>query len=111
MGRPTAIAAVLLALHSPAAIAAPVVRLAAENDNFNFWQPPDERPDAGYTHGTELEVGVTPRDESTCEMAWPDPHASTRLRLRTAARGMLPAPRYGWRGWEGRTDAALRTHG
>src|SRR6266568_3589460 len=34
-----------------------------------------------------------------------------RLRLRTAARGMLSATRYGRRGWEDRSDATLRTHG
>lgn len=29
-------------------------RFALDNDQFNFWQPPNERPDFGYTHGTEL---------------------------------------------------------
>jgi hypothetical protein len=29
-------------------------RLTLDNDHFNFWQKPGERPDFGYTHGTEF---------------------------------------------------------
>jgi len=36
----------------------PAVRLTLDNDHFNFWQTPGERPDFGYTHGSELSVHV-----------------------------------------------------
>lgn len=28
--------------------------LTLDNDQFNFWQKPNDRPDFGYTHGTEI---------------------------------------------------------
>ena len=31
-------------------------RFALDNDQFNFWQLPQHRPDFGYTHGTELAI-------------------------------------------------------
>jgi hypothetical protein len=34
------------------------VRLAVDNDNFNFWVPAGERPDHEYTHGARLELDV-----------------------------------------------------
>ena len=30
--------------------------VSTDNDYFNFWVPPDSRPDFGYTHGSELSV-------------------------------------------------------
>ena len=33
-------------------------RLQLDNDDFDFWIPPDERPDFGYTHGTRLDVDL-----------------------------------------------------
>lgn len=36
----------------------PIVRLTAENDYFNFFVPPDRRPDYDYTHGTRMIMGA-----------------------------------------------------
>jgi len=48
------------------------VRLVVDNDFFNFWQSPDQRPDFGYTHGTELiwEGARAPRGLSRLAPAW-----------------------------------------
>jgi hypothetical protein len=61
-GRGVLFPALLLALalagaRAPGAHAQPAAwHLAVDNDYFNFWQPPRQRPDFGYTHGTELVV-------------------------------------------------------
>jgi hypothetical protein len=34
------------------------VRLRADNDNFSFWVPADERTDFEYTHGARLELDI-----------------------------------------------------
>jgi hypothetical protein len=42
-------------LTSDSGRAAPVAaRLTLDNDQFDFWMPPDQRPDFAYTHGTEI---------------------------------------------------------
>ena len=40
----------------PAAAAQASWHLTLDNDFFNFWQKPNERPDFGYTAGTDLSV-------------------------------------------------------
>ena len=40
----------------PAAAAQARWHLTLDNDFFNFWQKPNERPDFGYTAGTDLSV-------------------------------------------------------
>ena len=45
---------IALALAAPGSAAAGGLRLAVDNDYFNFWQGPRDRPDFGYTHGSEL---------------------------------------------------------
>jgi hypothetical protein len=34
----------------------PAVRFVLDNDEFDFWIPPDLRPDFGYSHGTLIDV-------------------------------------------------------
>ena len=36
------------------------VRITAENDYFDFWRPPDRRPDDNYTQGARVTVDVVP---------------------------------------------------
>jgi hypothetical protein len=38
------------------------VRVTVENDYFDFWIPPDQRPDENYTHGTRVswDIGARP---------------------------------------------------
>ena len=46
--------------------------LALDNDQFNFWQKPNDRPDFGYTHGTELALHFpeAPRALARLAPAW-----------------------------------------
>jgi len=60
-GRRGRAAALLLGVAGGLVLAVPVAladghgaRLTLDNDQFNFWQVPDARPDFGYTHGVEL---------------------------------------------------------
>ena len=43
-----------------------------DNDQFNFWQKPGDRPDFGYTHGTELALHFpsAPRALARLAPAW-----------------------------------------
>ncbi len=85
------------------------IRLAVDNDYFNFWQRPDERPDFGYTHGSELiwEGTGAPRGLSRMAPGWlggtdRDGAARLQIRVRQAiyAPWKLPPDRpYG--GWLG----------
>ncbi len=54
------LAAALLASGSLAADPAPraAARLTLDNDHFDFWLKPGDRPDFGYTHGTEIAVSL-----------------------------------------------------
>jgi hypothetical protein len=46
-----------LILASAPLAAAPIrARFTLDNDQFDFWIPPDQRPDFGYTHGTDLAI-------------------------------------------------------
>ncbi len=102
--------AALCALTTPGHAMADGLRLAVDNDYFNFWQRPRERPDFGYTHGSELiwEGSNAPRALSRIAPGWlagtdaRDGPAHLQLRLRQAifAPWRLPPDRpYG--GWLG----------
>jgi len=85
-------------------------QLVVDNDYFNFWQGPHERPDFGYTHGSELvwEGAQAPHTLARLAPAWAagtDKHdgpVRLQIRLRQAiyAPWRLPPDRpYG--GWLG----------
>ncbi len=93
----------------PAYVAAPAAEwsLIVDNDDFNFWQPPADRPDFGYTHGTELDASLSraPKWLARHTPAWLDGGTQSgpaRLELRAAQRvyspWRLPAdrPYAGW---------------
>ncbi|HEX5831747.1 MAG TPA: hypothetical protein VFY16_12250 [Gemmatimonadaceae bacterium] len=44
----------------------PIVRLTAENDYFDFFVPPGQRPDYEYTHGTRITFPVSVRTRAGC---------------------------------------------
>lgn len=49
------------------------VRVEADNDYFNFWLPPDERPDVSYTHGTRIRVEAALRPWWAGMLGWEEP--------------------------------------
>lgn len=102
--------AIVCMLAVAASAAADGVRLAVDNDYFNFWQRPRDRPDFGYTHGSELvwEGSGVPGALSRLAPAWlggterGDGPARLQIRVRQAiyTPWRLPADRpYG--GWLG----------
>ena len=48
------------------------MRLGLDNDQFNFWEKPADRPDFGYTHGTEIALHFpeAPRALARLAPAW-----------------------------------------
>lgn len=68
-----AIGLVALLLAGPLAGAARAdgvgARLGLDNDQFNFWENPAERPDFGYTHGTEIALHFPDAPHSLVRLA------------------------------------------
>lgn len=77
-----------LAMVGHAATEASGIRLTVDNDYFNFWQSPHERPDFGYTHGSELiwEGPPAPRGLTRLAPAWlagtDSDHGPARVQVR-----------------------------